>query len=192
MTPTLFFSVLRCELRRLNRDPACWLTLAIFALLAAYAVWNGQCLIQERAQTIAAAHADASQRLQALKTQLAKIEAGTLAAPDKPWRDPRNPLSVGNLAATAVAPSPSPLALISAGVTDLYPPAFKVGVGSSDTFLFADEITNPLHVVTSRFDLAFVLTAILPLCIIVLCFNVISSEREQGTLALTLACPVSA
>ena len=43
-----------------------------------------------------------------------------------------------------------------------------------------------------RFDLAFVVIYLLPLLVLALSFNVLSEEREQGTLALTLSQPVSA
>ena len=43
-----------------------------------------------------------------------------------------------------------------------------------------------------RFDLAFVVVYLLPLLVLALSFNVLSEEREQGTLALTLSQPVSA
>ena len=43
-----------------------------------------------------------------------------------------------------------------------------------------------------RFDLAFVTVYLLPLLVLALSFNVLSEEREQGTLALTLSQPVSA
>jgi ABC-2 type transport system permease protein len=44
---------------------------------------------------------------------------------------------------------------------------------------------------SGRFDLSFVLIYLYPLLILALSFNLISSEREQGTLAMALSQPVS-
>ena len=51
---------------------------------------------------------------------------------------------------------------------------------------------SPLNLMVGRFDLAFVVIYLLPLLVLALSFNVLSEEREQGTLALTLSQPVSA
>ena len=43
------------------------------------------------------------------------------------------------------------------------------------------------HEMVGRFDLAFVTVYLLPLLVLALSYNVLSEEREQGTLARTLA-----
>ncbi len=79
----------------------------------------------------------------------------------------------------------APLAIAAVGLSDLYPHAFKVSAGSKDSFLFVDEIANPAHLLSGSFDLAFVIVYLYPLLLLALCYNVLSGEQEQGTLALT-------
>jgi ABC-2 type transport system permease protein len=58
--------------------------------------------------------------------------------------------------------------------------------------LYASENVNPTKVLNGNFDLAFVVVYLVPLLIIALGFNVLSSEKEQGILPLLLAQPISA
>ncbi len=59
------------------------------------------------------------------------------------------------------------------------------------TFLNNDEIENPVHLISGRFDVAFVILYLYPLVILAISYNLISREQESGTLAMTLAQPVS-
>lgn len=54
-----------------------------------------------------------------------------------------------------------------------------------------DEIENPLHLLSGRFDLAFVILYLYPLVILALSYSLLSAEKENGTLAMTLSQPVS-
>ena len=79
------------------------------------------------------------------------------------------------------------------GQSDLLPYYYDVSIQTNESsFLQNGEIENPLNLLVGRFDLAFVVVYLLPLLILALSFNVLSGEREQGTLALTLSQPVSA
>jgi ABC-2 type transport system permease protein len=189
---TILPATLRCEWRILRRDPALWLTLAILLACIAYALHNGLGALENRAHAVAEAKADETRRLTELRQAVVRIESGAIPAPDRPYRDPRNALAVGNnLGANMAVLPPAPLAVIAIGLSDLHPPALRVGAGSKDGFLFADEIANPGHLLAGSFDLAFVLVFVFPLCLLALTYNLVSGEREQGTLALTAACPVS-
>lgn len=90
-------------------------------------------------------------------------------------------------AARVAALAPAPLALVAVGQSDLFPPAIRVTTGSKDGFLFNDEIDNPTNLMSGATDLAFVIVFVYPLVILVMCFNLLASEREQGTLSMTLA-----
>ena len=90
----------------------------------------------------------------------------------------------------AVLP-PAPLSLLCAGNSDLYRPAGKVYAWSTPASLFAQgELRNPTNLRADTFDLAFVMIYLLPLFIIALNFDLLSGEREGGTLALKLSQPV--
>jgi ABC-2 type transport system permease protein len=58
-------------------------------------------------------------------------------------------------------------------------------------FTANDEIENPMNLLAGRFDLAFVMIYLYPLLILALSYNLISAEREQGTLAMMMSQPVS-
>jgi len=97
---------------------------------------------------------------------------------------------------------PSPLSVFSRGVKDR-PTSITVspylilsligeaGVRASiDLGGTSTRPYNPLLLVFSSIDLAFVISIILSLFAILLVFDSLSGEREQGTLRLILTCPV--
>jgi ABC-2 type transport system permease protein len=53
------------------------------------------------------------------------------------------------------------------------------------------ELENPHRLLTGRFDLAFVLIYLYPLLVLAFSYNLLSAEKEQGTLSLALSQPVS-
>ena len=85
---------------------------------------------------------------------------------------------------------PGPLAALAVGQGDLYPYYFKMTNRSKQTFINNDEIENPTNLLAGRFDLGFVTVFLFPLLILAMSYNLISAEREQGTLAMALAQPV--
>ncbi len=181
-------TVAACEWQLVRSDPGWWLTVALILGCVAYAAANGRARISERQRAVAEAQRDEARRLDSLARQLGKIERGEAPIPDAPYRDPRNAIYVGRGQGAAVAYLPdAPLAAAAVGLSDLYPQVLRVSAGSKDTFLFADEIENPTHLLAGSFDLAFVIVYLLPLLLIAAGSDVLSGERERGTLALTLA-----
>jgi ABC-2 type transport system permease protein len=182
---SLLRTVLTFEMRVLRADAAFWLVLVLLATSVVFAVQTGARHWREHAGLVAAAQAEENTRLATLRKNLADVEAGRLAPPS-PFRDPRSALWVGlTHGATQVALSPAPLAVAAVGLSDLHPPTVKVSARTKDEFLFADEIRNPLHLLAGAVDLAFVLVFVLPLALLALTYNLVSGERERGTLALT-------
>src|SRR3546814_6574788 len=53
------------------------------------------------------------------------------------------------------------------------------------------EIENPLNLMTGTFDISFVVIFLLPVFIIALTYDMLSGEKESGTLALAMTQPVS-
>jgi ABC-2 type transport system permease protein len=183
MTST-FTTVLRCELKLLRRDPAFWTVLVLLVCAVWLGIASTQRHLGQQAALVAAAQADEADRLNRLKAQLRDVEAGRLV-PASPFRDPRSALWVGlTHGAQPVALPPAPLAVAAVGLSDLQPATIAVSARSKDEFLFAEEIRNPAHLLAGPIDLAFVLVFILPLAVLALSYNVVSAERENGTLAL--------
>ncbi|WP_231426403.1 DUF3526 domain-containing protein [Pedobacter sp. Leaf250] len=85
---------------------------------------------------------------------------------------------------------PDNWAKLSIGQRDVAPSYLKLRLLAVQNQLYASENTNPFKLSVGSFDLAFVFVFLLPLFIISISFNVLSSEREQGTLALVLSFPV--
>ena len=83
---------------------------------------------------------------------------------------------------------PPPLAIRQ---SDLLPYYFKVSTDARETIVAATEVENPQRLLAGRFDLAFVIVFLYPLLILAVPSNMLSIEKEQGTLALAAAQPVS-
>jgi ABC-2 type transport system permease protein len=53
------------------------------------------------------------------------------------------------------------------------------------------EIENPVNLLTGSFDIAFVVIFLLPIFILAMTYDLLSSEKERGTFAMILAHPIS-
>ncbi|MGJ0509323.1 MAG: DUF3526 domain-containing protein [Methylocystis sp.] len=183
-----FLVGLRAEALILARERAVWLALIALAAVTVLSLHAGAARVSAQTEIAAAARADETQRIEGLKKDLARLEAGETQEEPPAYRDPRNAAFMGaGPAARVAAPVAWPLALVATGQSDLFPPAVKVTTGSKDSFLFAEEIENPAHLSIGATDLAFVVAYVYPLVILALAFNLLAGEREQGTLAMTLA-----
>ena len=184
-------TVFRNEMRLLAADRVLLSSLVLFVALFAYAIANGVAWVAKQEGTVAAVQAADEERGAALAAELERIAAG--GDPGSPFRDPRaaNVLG-GNLGARTAVLGPGPLASLSVGQSDLLPYYYDVSIYTNEqTFLQNGEVENPLNLMVGRFDLAFVIIYLLPLLVLALSYNVLSGEREQGTLALTLSQPVA-
>lgn len=182
--------VARQELRLLARDRSLWLVGALFLSLVAYAIFNGiaQTTARDTAQAALVQH-DQQQR-QEQRALLARVYAGTEAP--SPFGNPASPANMaGGLGAQyAVMPSAA-LAPVALGQTDLFPSQFRVTHQSKVNFLHNNDIENPWHLLSGHFDLAFVVVYVLPLLIFALSYNLLSGEREDGTLRLLVSQPLT-
>ena len=185
-------TVLRNEWRLLMADRALRVVLGLFAALLVYALANGIVWARFQERTVEAAEAGNVERSRALEQELADIANG--AEPASRFSDPRAPNVLGGARGrhTAVL-EPGPLTALAVGQSDLLPYYYDVNIYTNESsFQQNGEVENPLNLMVGRFDLAFVVIYLLPLLVLALSFNVLSEEREQGTLALTLSQPVSA
>ena len=183
-------SLFRQEWRLLRAERTLWILAALIAFLTGYGVYNGSSFVRSERRTLAATEQEQRERIAKLRNDLRRIEAG-LAQP-KGFLDPRSAASIGNVTAVPyVSLPPAPLAAFSLGQSDLYPYYYKVGLRSRSAITSADEIENPVNLLAGRFDLAFVIVFLFPLLILALTYNVLSAERENGTLALALSQPLS-
>ncbi|MEN7551612.1 DUF3526 domain-containing protein [Rapidithrix thailandica] len=85
---------------------------------------------------------------------------------------------------------PQPWAGLALGQRDVNPYYLKLRLLNLQAQLYDTENINPLKVLSGNFDLAFVLVYLFPLFIITLGYNVLSQEKERGTLPLLLSQPI--
>jgi len=185
-----FLRIARHELRILRAERTLRPVSAMLVVLLALALWNGISWVSNQKKTIESAFSEENARFKRARHEVvhplkqnANVEARN---------DPRDPASFGATLGKryAVLP-PGPLERLSIGQSDLYPYYLAVSTRSRDTFVHNDEIENPLNLLAGRFDTAFVIVYLFPLVILGLSFNLLSGEREQGTMALLLSQPVA-
>jgi ABC-2 type transport system permease protein len=156
-------ALVRHECRLLLRDRAFAAAMLLFAGLTVFAVANGARWLGQRRASIAIERA----------------------------RSENRGLSLPTLLEHRAVLEPAPAAALAVGRGDLDPFASRVNMLTVRHRLFAQwQLANPLLLLAGRFDLAFLIVYLFPLLIIALTYNVLSSEREQGTLVMVLAQPV--
>jgi ABC-2 type transport system permease protein len=183
----MLLHVLKYDLKNLVAERSLYVVASLFSALLLYGAWNGAAWITHQQATISAVQKEQASRLAALPGRVASAETAGLPA----FLDPRMPAVVGSREGTPylVLP-PQRLGSLAIGQSDLYPYYIRASTQAASNVMSADEIENPDNLLYGRFDLAFVLVYLFPLLILALSYNILSSEREQGTLALTLSQPV--
>mgnify|MGYP002784293083 CR=1 FL=1 len=178
------------ETRVLLADRTLWFTALATLVLVLYGLLNGLAQTGERERTITGIVARQAETERGNRDLLRQVMARAVT-PD-PFANPVDPASMGGgmAARHAIMPTTalSPLAF---GQADLNPDYYRVTYRSKATFMYDGEIENPWNLLTGHFDLAFVLTYLFPLLIFTLTYNMLSAEREQGTLRMLLSQPLS-
>ncbi len=77
------------------------------------------------------------------------------------------------------------------GQSDLLLSYVPVTTAGLTTALQASEMGNPVNLKRGPFDLSFVVIFLLPIFILAISYDMLSSEKERGTLAMVLANPLS-
>ncbi len=186
----MFFRILRHEWLTLRADATIWVVAGVFAVAIGYGVWNGVRWVEFQTRALAGAAAEEQERYDGLRTRVDEIvKTGGQVSP---FADPRSPSNVGGRLGPRYAMlPPAPLAPLAIGQSDLLPYYFRISTDSRENILAATEVENPQRLLVGRFDLAFVLIFLYPLLILAVTYNMLSGEKEQGTLSLVLSQPVS-
>jgi ABC-2 type transport system permease protein len=180
----------RHEWRCLRRDSTLLVLVCVLGLAVAYGVWNGARWVHFQQGTLIDAEREENVRHREAQVQIVRINATNERIAS--FLDPRLPANAGRRLASRYAALPaSPLAALSIGQSDLLPYYFKMTTDAKETVLGAAELENPTRLLSGRFDLAFVVVYLYPLLILALSYDMLSAEKEQGTLALVLSQPVS-
>lgn len=80
---------------------------------------------------------------------------------------------------------PSRLGSLSTLNIDRFPNRFLINAHSQRTVLERADQISPFSQMTGPFDLAMLIGIVVPLMVIVLCYDIVSAEREQGLLSLS-------
>ena len=177
--------IVKHEWRALCADRTVWILSALLLVLVSYGVWNGASWTRFRADTVQRAQLEESQKMGEMQNLARQIEAG---APTPKQHAPTDATAVALFDGTryALLP-PAPLSVLAVGQSDLYPSHFKITAQSKSTWSNSEEIENPVNLLAGRFDMAFVVVFLMPICILAVSYNLLSGERENGTLAMLLS-----
>lgn len=188
----MFALQLQYEWKHLLRSPVSWLLMIFLGAAMAFGAYNGKQRIARRQAAIAELQQAQTERFTALAAEADSIAKG-LKKTDRWWLDPTNPLAIGALrrGGGTLALQPAPEQALAIGMSDLQPEAFTLLIGEQYPRSSSD-YDNPARLALGAFDLAFVIVYLLPLFVIAFTYNLLSGEREQGTLALLVSQPVEA
>ena len=185
-----FLNILHNEWRIMVADRSLFLVSLLLIFLLGYALFIGFTATDVREERIRELAVQQEQKLSATAKQISLIESGR----EMPtaFSNPLNPalLGSGQGALHAVMPV-SPLSPIALGQSDMLPDHYRVSIRNKTTFMYQTENENPWNLLTGRFDPVFVLVYLLPLFIFAVSYNLVSSEKEQGTLRMQLSQPVT-
>lgn len=212
MAPRLLWHVVHHELRLLARGSAAPVALMLMGVAVAYAAWTGARWRHEQLSTIEQIRTQDEQTYATIAAQLDELVrhgnpaprlqlagmAWYIAQPEgavvpAPHLDPRRAEAAASewVGARHAALSPAPFSSLAVGQSDLHPYYTRVTIRTRPILVNSDEIENPVNLLTGRFDLAFVLTFCCPLLLLPLLYNIVSEDRDSGTLALVASQPVA-
>lgn len=185
--PGALVTVLRHELRQLWRERSLPLVAALLSALLLGALADGLSSVAERDARLTALATEQNTQFETLAGRLRAAEArGALdpaAAPQSLLADPGSQY--------AIMPT-RPLAPLALGQSDLFADHLHASGVSEAQFLYESELANPWRLSAGHFDTAFVVVFLLPLLSLALSHDILSAERERGTLRLLRAQGVSA
>jgi ABC-2 type transport system permease protein len=206
--------MIRHEARVLWRGHALRICALLLVTVVAFGVYNGASWARHQRETIDTITRQDTRTYDRIKADLADLArrgdprpplnlagmawyllqpSGAAAPAPAPHLDPRRAEAAGSewLGARHAVLPPAPLAALAIGQSDLFPYYSRVTIRTQPMLVGSDEIENPTNLVNGRFDLAFVLTFCWPLLVLPLAYNLLSDERDGGTLALIVSQPVS-
>ncbi len=186
----MFTNNLQYELKLLFRNNWLVVLLISIVLLFTFAAFNGKKNVSKRLHDISRMQTELHKKDSLMLTNLTKIENGEKV--DIPyWNMPSEPMTIGYRHPRLAIMKPEPLSFLATGQSDMYTHFKSPTVYGNNFALDYSEMVNPIQLLFGNFDLAFVIIYILPLLIIAFTFNILSKEKELGTLRLLGAQPIS-
>ncbi|WP_315745066.1 MULTISPECIES: DUF3526 domain-containing protein [unclassified Bradyrhizobium] len=185
-----FWLIVRHETRTLLRDRTLPLVCTALVLMIGCGLLVGIAQASLRERMIAEVTAHEREAQQKNRDRLQSVLAGKDAL--VPFSNPANPAAMaGTLAGRHTVLPNAPLAALAVGQSDMMPNYYRISYLSKVQFMYDSEIENPWNLLSGHFDLAFVVVFVLPLLVVGLGYNLLSAEREQGTLRMLCSQPLS-
>jgi len=186
----MFFNNLLYEIKLLIRSNWLVALLASIVLLFAFATFNGKKNVEKRLRDIVKVQEDLHKKDSVMLITLGKLERGEKTEVPY-WQLPSEPMTIGYRHPRLAIMTPEALSFIATGQSDMYTHFKSPTVYGNNFALDYSEMVNPVQLLFGNFDLAFVIIFILPLLIIAFTFNILSKEKELGTLRLLSSQPIS-
>ena len=177
------------ELKQLLRNRWLQVLSLILLVLFAFAVHNGLQKVEKRSEIIEAARNEVKERDVDMLLVLDSLEQG-LEVSLSSYDLPSSPVVVGTDYPRLAAMPAEDFAFIATGQSDLFSHHKTPKMYSSGIIEDFTEMTSPVQLLFGSFDLAFVIIYLLPLLIIAFSYNVLSAERESGSLKLLASQPI--
>lgn len=153
-----------------------------FAGLLIYAAFNGHSHLENRMQAIDRHQAEIEQTMSSWRDNLALKESLGAQADLSPRTG-----SAMDVRFSTYLPQ-APLADFAIGQADILPYLAAISLSDPDIRMFSRyEFDDPISLLLGSFDLSTAIVVLLPLLLIVLCFDFISSDRDANRLGLTLS-----
>ena len=182
----MFKRVLKAELSLLMRERSFWFGLVILTLTTAVALFGGASWLTAEREKAHESLGLYEESLQGLRQEAGEFErTGAARYASFGGADPGYVANRG-LGTLAFLPLPSAAAL-AVGQSDLFPGTVHVSGRSPHMFIDKEDIRNPLLLAFGVFDLAFVIIFILPIVTLAISYNLLTQDREDGTLAFIMA-----
>lgn len=185
----MFQKIIQNEWRNLLAEKSFLILVGVSVILLGYSIYNGVNWIKQR-------EAQSKTLIETQEKELAdkreKVAQGFKGStePGNFQPNPADPYSIGMSLQYAVLPFTS-TAVFSIGQADVLPINAGITISTLQrTVAEKDGFENPLSFLAGRFDLSFVVLYLLPLFVLALSFNLLSAERENGTLQLLLSNPL--
>ncbi len=175
-------SIFLYEWKHFFRNPFKMIAVVLFVVAGIYGLHNGSMLYQSQMAQIERIQEKAEEEKQQYLTQ---YEEGKLTDENRPWIDMSTPFWAIWRTPTYHFKTPSPALVYSIGQAQQYGFYKRITFWASpyDSDM-AEEIANPERLYTGTLDFAFALLFLLPLLLLILLYNIKSTEAEQGFLPL--------
>jgi ABC-2 type transport system permease protein len=170
------------EWRTKFSQPAALASLVAFAVILLFAAVSGRVARDARTHDIANHEAEVAASVARWLADLKAVETEGDRSSAPPWSG--SPMDV----TFSSALPPAPLADFAIGQSDLLPGMGTLSLWDPDVRLFSRyEFKDPVALALGAFDVSKAIVLVLPLLLIVLAFDVLSSERDAGRLGVIVA-----